>query len=242
MTLHIGNYHYWTISVQIVFYLFFPLICLIIQKAGYRISCVIIGLFVVLWVLEGFDLINISYEDVWKYVPMLLPGVLVSLRKNHVGSKNDKMDVFLLPACISYIFSGFILYPNMENWNLKIESIKSVYGIIIFSLAIYAIVIRVTIRNIMESERLKFIQRIGIVSYQIYLFHYIVLFGIAKVINPLEDRKPIISATVISLCIIGVLVYFRYNYIQRPVNTVGYRLIKWTERLFYRNPKDKSCK
>ena len=149
-----NNYllHLWSISIELQFYLFFPLLMLS-AKIKNNISSIVIALVV-------FSLITLSFErsyyDSLGRMFAFSSGALTYLISNRIKPNNYLFFISLgLLILLSFIDLDVKTYPNYNN-------------ILVIILTVSALLFG----SIDSKKRYKFFIFMGLISYSIYLWHY----------------------------------------------------------------------
>jgi len=214
LSLRGGKFHFWSISVNIVFYIMFPILSIIIKKIGNKISIALLWIILILWAIF-FTKINIG---VLIYVPACFSGVLIYLHKECLDKKvDDKKDIVSVIPVIVFAFSGAIIYGISSMPDISIEAIKNVLGSMVCSLCLYFVFTRKSVKEFLNNRRLVLLHFIGRISYEIYLTHLIVLMLIVKATRG-ADSHSLLSEVIVSFGVTIIISMMLHYLIQRPIN------------------------
>ncbi len=188
-----NNYllHLWSISIELQFYLFFPLLILYSKIRAY-IFPIIIGLVTCsLIILLSFEL---SYYHSLGRIFAFSLGILAYLLSNKVKPNNYIFFISLLLLSIfAFIDMDIKTYPNYNN-------------IIVVCLSMLAILFG----RITNEKQYKPMIFIGLISYSIYLWHYpLFLF-----FNHLNMKINIINITIL-ITVLLMLSFLSYYFIEK---------------------------
>lgn len=214
---------FWSIAVEWHFYLAFPFLLLAVQKKGWKVLPLLIGIFLLLRVLAyllGADMRDISYWSIIGRIDQFLLGMLAGFYYRHrfkQGKELDRLAVAAVGGVLAVLF-GFnqlgggginnylwIFWPTIEGASWAIF----VLGYLSISRHFGARLSRALIG-------------LGTVSYSIYLVHYIVLdFFMQRDLDTLlQLSNPLGTAVLNTLLLIAPLVVLisaiSYRCIERP--------------------------
>lgn len=220
--------HLWVIPYEIKFYIFFPLISLLVAwggktKSSLYIQIVLGALAFAAWVILviPFDLEAhlASPLSFLMHLPMFMTGMVISYAARKEKKKVSCHIEFLLLMCfITYIFFGFIYYDLSEaylnaSWffGQGLNFFKTVVAVLIVSLIIYCIQTGSWLQE--KLKRCMFLQYIGRISYQIYLLHHVFLIFITKLME--NTSKPHrASAAIVVICLTIVCADLMHEYME----------------------------
>lgn len=190
----------WSLSVEEMFYLFFPLICLSFRNK--KIICFIM----LSLILFGPISRSMHASDLWwneysyfSCVDAIAIGCLAALFENKRLLKQSKTVLFLL---IGLVLSLFILVFREEAYALGLAS--SGLGVSVFALGIGFILIALQkMENlpIFHSQYVHWVALLGKNSYEIYLTHMFVVLLVSSFFI-----KAGFSCNLIPFCYLGILV------------------------------------
>ncbi len=194
--------HTWSLSVEMQFYLFLPLLLVFINRKYLvkALVCLIIATLLITQVqlLSGK---NISvYFSLLARIPEFLIGCLVAIFPKYKGKFNEHL------ALIGIIFVTSSLY--FINSNSTFPGLLSMPVCIGTALVIYANNSRV---NLFFSNR--FLVFIGDLSYSLYLWHWVV-FSIYRYV--LQSYKLSILEIIICFFVTFITSYVSYKCIENP--------------------------
>lgn len=165
---------YWSLSVEEFFYLVFPLACLFLRKAKF----IIYMLVSIVIIAPTYRYINREDDIIFMYSYLgcfdaISIGILVALVKNNIKVLPQKNLLRLIGfALIAYVYLIFGIH-GFEAIGFSLMSIDT--GLVILSSDIQHFKSNITTRT------LTFF---GGISYELYLFHIIILGLMRNVITP----------------------------------------------------------
>jgi peptidoglycan/LPS O-acetylase OafA/YrhL len=174
--------HFWSLSVEWLFYLSLPLIFYFIRRKGYVIviaAMFAIGLLLNLlhykWGLyNGFDWYYTFFANFEHFACGLLVGYLFKTGKLSLGIFNKVYGIIIgfVIAYIGKIFFYSFFVKRMGRWGFVFESI----GPLVMTLG-FAWMILVSLRNDLVFKLIgnKLFTFIGRISYSFYLWHVLLL-------------------------------------------------------------------
>ncbi|MEH2068606.1 MAG: acyltransferase [Nostoc sp.] len=240
--LHFGNYYsiftdgkgialgsgvYWSLAVEEHFYLFFPLLYVALRKL--RISqgkqlLTILGLClaVLVWrciLVFGFGVpsLRVFYATDTR-VDSILFGCALAVYNNPMLDaqkySNKLWKYFFFPAGIILILFS-LLYRSLDFQETFRYTIQGIGLYPVFFTAI-----RFSDWGLFPIINLNWVRFIGLLSYSLYLVHYIVLFGVSMYLPQLHR---VIQAGIALLISLGIA-YTIYQLIESPIGKLRKKL------------------
>lgn len=191
LTLQLGNGHFWTIPVEVKYYLILPLVVIsliYVFKLNWIAS--IVGLFVITYLHQRIipaETTQIASINLMTYLPVFVSGSVAALIHNklsiieipkRIRSILDALSFLMLTVLILSVPAIFsvLIYPIPFGFYDK----KFIYYGLLFSSFILCVLHgRGYSRKLFESKLLRFI---GVISFSAYLIHPIILFNIRRYI------------------------------------------------------------
>lgn len=166
---------YWSLSVEEFFYLIFPLSCLFLRKT----KLIILMLVSIVLIAPIYRYINRKDEIIFMYSYLacfdsIAIGILVALVKNNLKPLQQKSVYFRLLgfALMAYVY--FIL---------GIHGFEAI-GFSLMSLGAGLVILSSDIEHVKSNIATQIIAFLGSISYELYLFHIILLGLMRNVIAP----------------------------------------------------------
>lgn len=200
--------HYWSLAVEIHFYLIIPIILYYFLKKRYIKQLIMIVLTIILFsVTYSIVYSNSSgnYFSTFSRIYEFLIGVIVYLFYRYNKNNSSLNEVFfnLLNLIIMFFIFYIVLIDEMIPNILKSLSITLLVAILILN-------------NIIFNQRFiilenKFLSYVGFISYSLYLIHYPIL----AFFRIIYGRELFISESLILLVAIFFLSILSYEYIEK---------------------------
>ena len=174
----------WSIGTEMAFYLCFPLLFFLYDKIYQKGSAFLLGIFTLVttlyYLIEGtllhWEMGNSSfiYFNLLNQLPVFALGILAYfLSKNQLPAK--------IPLMIKILFLLFFSWLTAYVWNLRSDYsypflfIPFIAGLTFFFLY--------TIFSTIDKLNFPILQRIGQLSYSMYIFHFIFALNVAGYLN-----------------------------------------------------------
>jgi peptidoglycan/LPS O-acetylase OafA/YrhL len=200
---------YWSLSVEEFFYLIFPLSCLLLRKT----KLIIFMLVSIVLIAPIYRYINRKDEIIFMYSYLacfdsIAVGILVALVKNHVKSLQQKNHFRLLGfALMAYVY--FIL---------GIHGFEAI-GFSLMSLGTGLVILSSDREHFKSNIVTKIIAFFGSISYELYLFHIIILGLMRNVIVPKSlSGLPNIGLLLLFLLGSALIGYFIARFYSERIN------------------------
>ena len=221
------NGAYWTLSIEMLWYIVAPLFFIFIKKDRYYVVLMLLG-FLYFWSIDLglMDYIFNLQKDAPNYMAKLfffsfqLPGQIIYfiagifIYKYHV--KETLISKYMLYTLFIILVSTF-LYVSMQNYFLKSFTVRNAF--VLFTVAsLFMLFYRV------KMNELFLLSWLGKISYSLYLWHMPILFMLKKYFMPYEPSWWSISIlfTILLLSISSLSYYF--------VEESGFRLRRMLDR------------
>lgn len=201
--------HYWSLAVEIHFYLVIPIILyFFLRKNQIKQLFIVLSIFIFISIIYSivYSEDNANYFSTFSRIYEFLIGVILFLfYKNNKKKYNVSRKFFNL---LNFVILFFISYIIVIDWELS-SSIKSLYISILISILILSNIM-FNYKNIFLEN--KILSYIGLISYSLYLVHYPVL-AFSRIIL---GRELFFNESLILLIIIFLISILSYKYIEKP--------------------------
>lgn len=218
----------WTLKIEVLFYLFFPVFFYFIKgkirnSTRYPfISAVVLSLIFFTYRLALYTPNNNFEEQFFNNLDTLLFGVLIS------ALMRIKVKYFMYPTVVLWGSLFFIISLSIlhQDFLLTIHWVYPYYKTITTFLIFISLlsILQLNKKNINEFRffPMPFFTFIAVISYSIYLFHFNIYYDLALpiVFGPSESISGIALsfARLIALFFTIIIAYFTYLIIERPVS------------------------
>lgn len=204
----------WSLGIELLFYMFFPIIFLLTGSARIRSAVLALILFIagqqaIIILLERERLNELGEIEYWfsfatflVYAPFFMAGILIEklvLKKRFIYSVLGFIS-FLVAICYSVFWNERIVTNNGLFLTLSASCMLSI-------LLIY--------NGTWHARFVPILRFAGDVSYPLYLIHWMVWFALGIIMKwfPISLAAKIPMAVVVSV----VLAYFTYRFIDSPL-------------------------
>jgi len=204
--------HTWSLSIEEQFYIFFPILLIILWKFGQKIIFLAVFFLIIcslLWAEYSSNYYPTSsfyliFSRIWEILIGSLIAILISKKKQNINFNNFVNQLLSLLGAILIVYS--ILKFDSLTRTPSLFTLIPIVGaglIILFS-------VNGTILNSILSSRL--ISQVGLISYSTYLWHHIIF-----VIARFRSLDEISSLFMISLIFLSfILGYLTWKFIEKP--------------------------
>lgn len=228
---HSLNSPAWSIRVELLVSFIFPLLYFITSKP----SIAILGLAVSLLMMFGLPPRQHDYLQAHIYLFSFILGALVPRCGRQLADRfGDLRPAIristLMVAALAFMFARQLIEPLQLDSKLVVI-VESLIATLVVALALFGKVPAFMLSGI--------VQQLGRISYGIYLFHLIVLFGLANLLFPIVPLaladKPLLTS--LGLCILTLsltlpLAWYLYDLVEAPLQKLGGRTATSIERWF----------
>ncbi len=162
--------HFWSLSIEEQFYLFFPLILFIIHKLSKHFESVVFALFAVLVLIPFVFKVDLFYNTFARAWELCFGGVIfIAIQKYNVIERYKRLKnqnavlhvlIYVLLFALSLWFITARQYPGIK----KLFPVVFSSGLLIMAVNIYP-------KNKIFANRLLVF--FGLISYPLYLWHYV---------------------------------------------------------------------
>lgn len=174
-----GTGHFWTVPVEMKFYLIAPLVLLcitMIKNKNFQIGMISLLIIIFTIYFPYTSYIENSISLYW-YLPVFLMGILTSILYVKYKDKfNDKyiFDIFVIMILLTVLLSmPYFRFLTLDIQPDRYLQNKYLFFGIAWSILILSIAHGRYIKRILEKS--KILSWIGKISFPLYLIHYIVL-------------------------------------------------------------------
>lgn len=217
-----GIGHFWYMPVIMKFYLIMPIFLIIKGKTrNIHNAIMLLVVFGVCSVLSPYtEYVENSTELRW-YLPVFLMGMLLAIMIEEIKKKNYFGFVWLDGMAIVCIMVGLTFIPYMRETLLGIEPsnwLQNKYLIYggLWSIIVLCISFGKVGKVILTKTKL--LQFVGKISFELYLFHYPLLFMLA---GKLQKTWMNGIVTIISSTLLAIVVHFL---VEKPMQKINDRL------------------
>jgi peptidoglycan/LPS O-acetylase OafA/YrhL len=204
--------HYWSLAVEEQFYIFWPLVVLLLKKPRYLlifISLLLVSLILFRFVLWISEIENIAYYSLYTFTRIdgICIGCIVALlvHMNFNFIRKYTTGIVLSFALINF---GFYFFNRLFDFSFPYLALVgySTFGMM-FGLLVYEAVSRETrlINFVFDIQLLKFFGRI---SYGLYIFHWpVYLLANAYLLAFFKEHmRPLMAQVSVSLLAVAIAV------------------------------------
>lgn len=153
--------HFWSLSIEEQFYLFWPLVLVALAKIGKSLTIKFTVLFFALFALSVFGAQDPFYGSISRFWELGFGGLVYAYSKNDTLKNRN----FSIPAIIAFVFAIALAYGNSEFSYIKTLFMVLSTGFLILSF-------NGSKNIIFDSNILLFF---GLISYPLYLWHYVII-------------------------------------------------------------------
>ncbi|SMC08512.1 acyltransferase family protein [Nitratiruptor tergarcus] len=221
---------YWTLEVQWIFYLLLAVLYYLgylnNKKVLFSIFLLCVAIFTLSRLLH-FHSSHVGLEELPHFLAIMFWAIIV--RRFHDNS-NEYQRVFYIATIILFTIQiAAVIKYYMTHKMQFIPLMLSFIGAEVFFLIIFFFYhqnIQVKFPVIIHHF-IRFIRKVGKISYSMYLFHAIVLHGMyLLIIHHFQDFKNLHLGlyVVVNLSLTIVVGWIMYHLVEKPFNTLGHKL------------------
>lgn len=167
---------FWAISVEFQFYLVFPFLCLLLRKDGFSLGYRLIACFIVFRIIasvNGANARDLSYLTIIGRMDQFVIGMMLgSYWRDHGHKAKPRLAALVL---VAIAFSGALLAFNRLGGWVEISLWKVFWPTAEGLLSATLIYYYISSAGCLPSIFTRLVQRIGLISYSLYLTHIIIL-------------------------------------------------------------------
>ena len=219
----------WSLTVEFQFYYLLPFILLFLKKTKnyfFIIFLFTIGLKLFIYLLDG-TVQHYAYFKIIGHIDEFLIGILSYKYRNFIKDRKSLVLIFLISYLIFYYYfeynGGFYNYsPELKNSFYYSTSIIWVFIPIIQGLTFGLFISFYDNNNFnfLNNKLSIFISKIGLFSYSIYLWHFVYVFQMPKLVDNYLIKLDNLYITIllaIPCFMLAVLNgWISYNVIEKP--------------------------
>lgn len=206
----------WSLSIEEIFYLFFPLFCLLTRKSiFFKLGMLV---FIILGPLAR---IVFSHNDIWSDHSYLscMDGIAIGcLAALYLNQRHFQKKILIRYLYVGIVLSTFIFLFRGQVSKLGLTSIG--LNVTLLETGIAFILIELQYRNNQQSKHATVMfQWLGKNSYEIYLTHMFIVMFITVIYKAMPWYTWVTIMTyVIIIALSGLLGHFVANYYSKPMN------------------------
>lgn len=234
--------HYWTIPVELLFYLIAPLFVLFekfICKKNIKLTSIIFFvLCFVLWIC-GFHFKLFGENSLLFWLPLFIEGFIVDIvnipENKPSKSNNGLLMALLFVGAFGFLYNqwyGNIIEPN-EIGTIFVEAHEYIYSYVLFGLicTFTFIALKNKESNIHKIiDKFSLLKWIGSISFPLYLFHISIIMAIRNIDGYYNYTGNRIWETICAFLLSLAISAFFHNYVEIPFEIINKKLNKWMNK------------
>jgi len=179
----------WSLSIEEVFYFFFPILCFVCRKEWHFVAIISIFLIIspfarTVW-YAGNELADRNH---FAYLDAISLGIIAAIISRRVNIKNNQI---IALAIVGWILFAFIMF--FRKWVSLIGLTHIGLNVTFLTIGTALIIIWMQKRHLAGQQTLSrytgFVRYLGKNSYEIYLTHMFVVYLLVRVYNTLEITR-----------------------------------------------------
>ena len=209
--------HTWSLAVEEQFYIFFPIVLLIIFKyfRGYLIHFFVFSLVVSLvladWSSKNYP--SVSFYFLHTRIWELLAGSILAYFEIKRGHRSqNKLLNLILPSVGLFLIIFTIIFFKLHFPHPSFYSLPAILGV---CLIIWFANSKEIVTRILST---KLLVGIGLISYSLYLWHY-PIFAFART-NEITEDSLSINFLIILITALSIITYY---FVERPCRNMNYK-------------------
>ncbi len=212
---------FWAVAVEWHFYLLFPFLLLFLNNrgAGYLLGLIVLVLAwrVIAWLLTG-EIRELAYFTIAGRLDQFLLGMLAGAWCARQGF--EPAPAWIFPLVAALVIAAIWLFHRAGGWPLD-NALRIAWGTVEGALWAAFLVAYLGFARLVPARLSRLIASVGIVSYSIYLLHFVVIYIITVkgwyldfATGPVVDAllTTLLLATPVTL----LLAALSYHVIERP--------------------------
>ena len=208
--------HLWTIAFEEQFYIFIPIIILLLVRSSRRIKIIVLIASVLLLNLVRFLFIknNISYPAIYvlpiTHFDSILMGIIIGFGGlNFILNKINPIIIFIIGVFCFFLQNKFPILNNISYWQIASFTFIGIY----VSLILFSILNSNFLKKIFSLKILVFL---GKRSYGLYLYHILGIYISDVFIRQTNIHSNYIFCFIFSLFFTIAISIISYKFIETP--------------------------
>ncbi|UTW64000.1 acyltransferase [bacterium SCSIO 12741] len=209
----------WSISIEEMFYLFFPMVCLFLKKEWQFVVLLALFLMISPWArTELYPGNELADKNHLAYLDSIALGCMVAIICSKMTFAKWLNWTFLLigwsMVILIFVYKGFVYKSGLIGLGLNVT---------ILSVGVSLILLWMHQKYPLKNERIRWIyswlRYLGAYSYEIYLTHMFVVILMARLYRKFDlSEKWLLPFLLSSILISFLLGKLTFNYFSEPVN------------------------
>ena len=212
---------FWAVAVEWHFYLLFPFLLLFLNGRGPAYLALLVLLVLawrgIAWLLTG-EIRELAYFTIAGRLDQFLIGMLAGAWCARHGT--ERVSPWLFPAAAALVLAGIWLFHRAGGWPQD-NALRIAWGTVEAALWAAFLVAYLGFARLIPARVSRLIASVGIVSYSIYLLHFVVIYLITvKGWYLVLGTGPVVDALLTTLLVATpvtlLLSALSYHVIERP--------------------------
>jgi peptidoglycan/LPS O-acetylase OafA/YrhL len=221
--------HFWSLSVEEQFYLFFPFFLIFINRFFSKknhstiiFSLILLGYTYSNWI-ANFNANDNFYLLQSRFFQLLLGAFVFYLREQYSHSISNSRISDILSIFGLFLISHYVVFGGVKSVGPSFESMAPMVGI--------AIVLLMLTKDSFVGRFLclKPLSLLGLISYEVYLLHFPLISGLTIFFGGFDNISIQVKSLSLLLCL--VLSFFVHFYITNKVRYDEHRFRGWVGSL-----------
>jgi peptidoglycan/LPS O-acetylase OafA/YrhL len=226
--------HLWSLAIEEHFYLLWPAVVAVLPRRALAVFvCVAIAMICCgryLWLANGADYLSI-YMSSWTRADALLVGAGLAIARTHARSWRSMVKV--APAVLGVSLGGLFCVYGLPGSRQPADGLYAkTIGFTVLAVFFAALLVRCIARDERGTTpavlRNRVVQRVGRLSYGIYVFHFFLVLALSPKLQMLLGRG--LAAFAAQLMVIGLVSYGLAELSFRLVEGPALRLKRYFPR------------
>ncbi len=209
----------WSISIEEIFYLTFPILCLLARKEWHFVALILVFLIISPWARTGmFPDNELGDRNHLAYLDAIAFGCITAIIAHRVKISKKIINILMILGCCFIIlimfYKGFVYRSGLTDIGLNIT---------LLSLGVSLLVLWLHYKEKTNTQKdfwvLKGIKKMGELSYEMYLTHMFVVIVFVKIYKEAALSKEwiyVLYAVVIFISFL--LAKFLHRWVTEPMN------------------------